>query len=85
MEPTHNQGGHGSSHTKRYAKNVPGHHTQMDVKFITLKDCIDKTVRRFQYTAIYDWTRIRAKTLEMFSKKVRSLCRFVCLCEKSLS
>lgn len=47
-------------HTKRYAKNTPGHHVQMDVKFITLKDPKGKTVRRFQYTAIDDATRIRA-------------------------
>lgn len=53
-------------HTKRYSKNVPGHHVQMDVKFITLKDRIDKTVRRFQYTAIDDATRIRA--LKVYSK-----------------
>lgn len=47
-------------HTKRYTKNVPGHHVQMDVKFITLKDREGKKVRRFQYTAIDDATRIRA-------------------------
>jgi len=31
----------------------------MDVKFITLKDGSDKIVRRFQYTAIDDATRVR--------------------------
>jgi len=46
-------------HTKRYSKQVPGHHVQMDVKFITLKDASDITVRRFQYTAIDDATRVR--------------------------
>src|SRR5687767_5814367 len=25
-------------HTKRYAKEVPGHHVQLDVKFLRLKD-----------------------------------------------
>jgi transposase InsO family protein len=53
-------------YTKRYSKHVPGHHIQMDVKFITLKDRIGKTVRRFQYTAIDDATRIRA--LKVYSK-----------------
>lgn len=47
-------------HTKRYAKSVPGHHVQVDVKFLSLKDEEDKLVRRFQYTAIDDATRIRA-------------------------
>lgn len=47
-------------HTKRYAKTVPGHQVQVDVKFITLKNIKDKMVRRFQYTAIDDATRIRA-------------------------
>jgi transposase InsO family protein len=47
-------------HTKRYAKTVPGHHVQVDVKFLQLKDRSGKTVKRYQYTAIDDATRIRA-------------------------
>ena len=47
-------------HTKRYAKTVPGHHVQVDVKFLQLKDREGKTVKRYQYTAIDDATRIRA-------------------------
>lgn len=47
-------------HTKRYNKQVPGHHIQMDVKFLTFKGKSGQTVRRFQYTAIDDATRIRA-------------------------
>ena len=47
-------------HTKRYAKTVPGHHVQVDVKFSQLKDRAGKTVKRYQYTAIDDATRIRA-------------------------
>ena len=47
-------------HTKRYAKSVPGHHIQVDVKFLTLKDEEGRKIRRFQYTAIDDATRIRA-------------------------
>ena len=43
-------------HKKRYAKEVQGHHVQMEVKFITLKNSIGKTVRRFQYTSIDDAT-----------------------------
>jgi transposase InsO family protein len=45
-------------HTKRYAKSVPGHHVQVDVKFLKLKDAAGKPVRRYQYTAIDDATRI---------------------------
>ena len=47
-------------HTKRYNKQVPGHHIQMDVKFLTFNGKSGKKVRRFQYTAIDDATRIRA-------------------------
>ena len=47
-------------HTKRYCKEVPGHHVQVDVKFITLRDQDGNKVKRFQYTAIDDATRIRA-------------------------
>jgi IS30 family transposase len=47
-------------HTCRYAKEVPGHHVQVDVKVLSLKGAKGKTTRRFQYTAIDDATRIRA-------------------------
>ncbi len=47
-------------HTRRYAKEVPGHHIQVDVKFVSLRNFDGHRVRRFQYTAIDDATRIRA-------------------------
>lgn len=47
-------------HTRRYAKQVPGHHIQLDVKFLTLQAPDGRRVRRYQYTAIDDATRIRA-------------------------
>ena len=46
--------------THRYVKQVPGHHIQVDVKFLTLTDPAGKQARQFQYTAIDDATRIRA-------------------------
>jgi hypothetical protein len=42
--------------THRYQKQVPGHHVQMDVKFLTPR----KWIRLFHYTAIDGATRIRA-------------------------
>jgi transposase InsO family protein len=53
-------------HTRRYAKQVPGHHIQMDVKFLSLRAPDGKKVRRYQYTAIDDATRIRA--LKVYSR-----------------
>jgi transposase InsO family protein len=53
-------------HTQRYAKTVPGHHVQVDVKFLQLKNQEGKTVKRYQYTAIDDATRIRA--LQIFAE-----------------
>jgi transposase InsO family protein len=47
-------------HTRRYAKQVPGHQIQVDVKFLTLNAANRRGVRRFQYTAIDDATRVRA-------------------------
>jgi len=47
-------------HTKRYSKQVPGHHIQMDVKFLIFKDKSGKKLKRYQYTAIDDATRVRA-------------------------
>jgi transposase InsO family protein len=53
-------------HTKRYSKDTPGHHVQVDVKFITLSDALGKKLKRYQYTAVDDATRIRA--LKIFSR-----------------
>jgi transposase InsO family protein len=47
-------------HTHRYAKQVPGHHVQVDVKFLTLQGEQGQRIRRYQYTAIDDATRVRA-------------------------
>jgi len=46
--------------THRYEKQVPGHHIQVDVKFLKFEAPDGKKIRRFQYTAIDDATRIRA-------------------------
>ncbi len=53
-------------HSKRYSKKTPGHHVQMDVKFIHFVSDKGQKIRRFQYTAIDDATRIRA--LKIYSK-----------------
>ena len=47
-------------HTHRYEKQVPGHHVQVDVKFLTLPREKGAPVRRYPYTAIDDATRVRA-------------------------
>ena len=47
-------------HTKRYQKQVPGHHIQVDVKFLKFIDKNKKSIKRYQYTAIDDATRVRA-------------------------
>jgi len=47
-------------HTKRYAKKTPGHQVQVDVKFNIFIDKSGKKVKRYQFTAIDDATRIRA-------------------------
>lgn len=57
-------------HTKRYQKQVPGHHIQMDVKFLTFKGEKGEKVRRFQYTAIDDATRVRA--LKIYEKHTQA-------------
>lgn len=49
-----------SLHTKRYAKRVPGHHVQMEVKVLTLRASDGKRARRYQYTAVDDAGRVRA-------------------------
>lgn len=39
-----------------YEKKVPGHHVQVDVKFLFIKDMHDRRIKRFQYTAIDNCT-----------------------------
>ena len=57
-------------HARRYAKRVPVHHIQVDVKFLNLRTADDNKVRRYQYTAIDDATRIRAlKTYKRHNQK----------------
>ena len=55
-----NRVGRRAVHTHRYAKQVPGHHVQVDVKFLTLQGPVGQRIRRDQYTAIDDATGIRA-------------------------
>lgn len=55
-----NRVGRRAVHTHRYAKQVPGHHVQVDVKFLTFLGPAGQRLRRYQYTAIDDATRIRA-------------------------
>lgn len=57
-------------HTKRYEKQVPGHHVQVDVKFLSFVDKSGRKVKRFQYTAIDDATRIRA--LKIYTKHTQA-------------
>jgi transposase InsO family protein len=57
-------------HTKRYQKQVHGHHIQMDVKFPTFKGNRGEKVRRFQFTAIDDVTRVRA--LKVYEKHTQA-------------
>lgn len=57
-------------HTKRYNKQVPGHHIQMDVKPLTFIENKGEKVRRFQYTAIDDATRVRA--LKVYKKHTQA-------------
>jgi len=55
-----NRVGRRAVHTHRYEKQVPGHHVQVDVKFLTLQGPHGPRIRRYQYTAIDDATRVRA-------------------------
>lgn len=48
------------SRYKRYEKQVPGHRIQVDVKFLNFIGKDGRKIRRFQYTAIDDATRVRA-------------------------
>ncbi len=55
-----------TTQTIRYEKQVPDHHIQVDVKFLIFPQPDGTKVKRFQYTAIDDATRIRA--LKVYEK-----------------
>ncbi len=69
-------------HTHRYSKQVPGHHVQVDVKFLTLRDPAAKLVKRFQYTAIDDATRIRALKIYQRHNQTNAMSFFDYVLEK---
>jgi transposase InsO family protein len=47
-------------HTTRYEHQVPGHQVQVEVKFLAFHDQNGRKIKRYQYTAIDDATRVRA-------------------------
>lgn len=49
-----------------YEKQTPGHHVQMHVKFLSFTSKEGKRIKRYQYTAIDDATRVRA--LKVYQK-----------------
>jgi len=63
-------------HTKRYQKQVPGHQIQVDVKFLKFIDKSKRSVKRYQYTAIDDATRVRA--LRIYARhNQKNACDFI--------
>jgi transposase InsO family protein len=69
-------------HTHRYAKEVPGHQVQVDVKVISLNGPDGKRVRRFQYTAIDDATRVRSLKIYNQHNQVNAIKFIDCVIEK---
>jgi hypothetical protein len=53
-------------HTKRYAKETPGHQVRINVKYVSLNDSNCYNILCFQYTATDDATGIRA--LKIYKK-----------------
>ena len=51
---------------KLYEEQTPGHHVQIDVKFLSLTNKEGNRIKRYQYTAIVHATRIR--TLKIYKK-----------------
>jgi transposase len=62
-----------SLHSKRYNKSMPGHHVQVDVKVLILKDLKGNPIKRFQYTAVDDATRVRALQIYKQQNQVNAI------------
>jgi hypothetical protein len=57
-------------HTTRYQQQVPGHQIQVDVKFLIFHGKDGKSIKRYQYTAIDDATRVRS--LKIYSRHTQT-------------
>jgi transposase InsO family protein len=55
---------------KSYEKQIPGHHVQVDAKFLFFHDKNGKRIKRFQFTAIDDSTRLRV--LKVYEKHTQA-------------
>jgi transposase InsO family protein len=73
IEKLHKKAARRSLHSKRYTKNAPGHHVQVDVKVLQLKGPEGAVVKRYQYTAIDDATRIRALQIYLLQNQVNAI------------
>jgi transposase InsO family protein len=56
--------------SQRYEKQVPGHHVQVDVKFLQFTSAEGRRIKRYQFTAIDDATRVRA--LKIYEKHTQA-------------
>src|SRR5262245_52036478 len=59
-------------HTQRYEQRVPGHQIQLDVKFLIFQGKDSRAIKRYQYTAINDATRVRA--LKVYDRHTQTKC-----------
>jgi len=57
-------------HTTRYQQQVPDHQIQVDVKFMIFHGRYGKPIKRYQYTAIDDATRVRALKVYKRPKRI---------------
>jgi transposase InsO family protein len=57
-------------HTTHYQQQVPGHHIQVDVKFLIFRGKDGKPIKSYQYTAIDDATRVRA--LQVYTRHTQA-------------
>jgi transposase InsO family protein len=68
--PTNNKVRRAGTDFKRYEKQLPGHHVQVDAKFLFFKNKSGKRIKRFQFTAIDDATRLRV--LKVYEKHTQA-------------
>jgi hypothetical protein len=47
-------------HTTRYQQQVPGHQIQVNFKLLIFREKHGRQIKRYQYAAIDDTTRVRA-------------------------
>jgi hypothetical protein len=82
-------------HARHHSKQAPGHHIQTDVRFLTFKGKQGQKIKRYQFPAMDEATRVRAmkickrhnqtSAIDRFPFRIREIRTDNVLCRENLA